>query len=353
MKILDLHEQALKTETACLEFLRTFGIFSNAAAICPGRKVSQCLNPMKTIHRKNRKGHTTSSWRCSKKNCRIQRSIRSTNKFFAFQDSRGRTKCNLNLRQILLLVYLFVYSNDTLDQIVIKTGHSKATVCDWMNLCREVCSRVVRSLPKMVGTNDKPVQIDESYFQGRRKYNRGRLRDGDKAKDDEAEKKEEMKRDKNSDYEHGKVVGPWVFGLYMSQTRCRFYVVHDRTGDTLLPLVHDNVEPGSTVVSDLWPAYNRLKDEGYTHETVNHSKNFVNPLTGFHTQAIERVWKEGKKWIQRARHAGPYLQNHLDEVSWRAYRRDHPNGLLGAFLEDVHHHYSVGIECLKFKTHYK
>lgn len=83
-----------------------------------------------------------------------------------------------------------------------------------------------------------------------------------------------MKKKEGIDYELGKVVGPWVFGLYMSPTRHRFYVVHDRNGDELLPLVHENVELGSTIVSDKWAAYNRLSLEGYIHETVDHSKNF-------------------------------------------------------------------------------
>lgn len=198
----------------------------------------------------------------------------------------------------------------------------------------------------MIGTDSNPVQIDESYFQGRRKYGKGRLRDGDKQKKEESKKKAEMKKKEKlaEDYIFGRVVGPWVFGLYASPTRCRFYVVGDRSGDTLLPLVQENVVQDSTVVSDEWAGYNRLADKGYIHETVNHSKNYVNPETGFHTQAIERVWKEAKFWLQRARHAGPYLQNHLDEVSWRCLRRNHPNGLFGAFLEDVHTVFSVGIE---------
>ena len=62
-----------------------------------------------------------------------------------------------------------------------------------------------------------------------------------------------------------------------------FYVVNDKSGDTLSPLIHKNVIEGSTVVSDEWGTYKRLKDEEMKHETVNHSKNFVNPDTGYHT----------------------------------------------------------------------
>ena len=56
---------------------------------------------------------------------------------------------------------------------MVKTGHDKHTIVDWMNMCREVRFFAINSRPTMVGTSDQPVQIDEFYFQGMRKYNRG------------------------------------------------------------------------------------------------------------------------------------------------------------------------------------
>ena len=35
----------------------------------------------------------------------------------------------------------------------------------------------------------------------------------------------------------------------------------------------------------------------YTHSTVNYTFNFIDPLTGSHTQTIEARWGAFKKWM--------------------------------------------------------
>ena len=50
--------------------------------------------------------------------------------------------------------------------------------------------------------------------------------------------------------------------------------------------------PGSTIMSDCWRAYKGIEGlpEQYSHLTVNHSINFVDPDTGANTQMIEGTW---------------------------------------------------------------
>jgi len=58
------------------------------------------------------------------------------------------------------------------------TAKTRNTIVDWNNLCRDVAVAMFDKRKKMGGSGNI-VQINESLFQGERKYNRGRLRNGD------------------------------------------------------------------------------------------------------------------------------------------------------------------------------
>ena len=114
------------------------------------------------------------------------------------------------------------------------------------------------------------VEIDESKF-GKRKYNVGRV-----------------------------VEGQWVFGGICRETRQFFMVpVPDCTLDTLLCIIKEYIEPGTTIISDYWKAYDCPGSESYTHLKVNHKLNFVDPKTGAHTNHIERHWRDAKNLVPK------------------------------------------------------
>ena len=70
--------------------------------------------------------------------------------------------------------------------------------------------------------------------------------------------------------------------------------VQDHTSATLIPIIKANAEPGTIIMFDKWRAYNCLPQYGFHHEKVNHSSDFVDPITGSSTQMIERQWKKVK-----------------------------------------------------------
>ena len=85
----------------------------------------------------------------------------------------------------------------------------------------------------------------------------------------------------------------WVFGMCdTSMTPALGYMelVDHRDAATLLPIILAHVQPGTTIWSDGWAAYNSLATtpaiSGYS--TVNHSVEFVSP-TGVHTNHNERL----------------------------------------------------------------
>ena len=111
----------------------------------------------------------------------------------------------------------------------------------------------------------------------------------------------------------------WVFGLVERRTgRCFMITVPDRSAETLIPIIRRIAAPGCRIVSDQWRGYLSLGDEGFVHVTVNHSVQFVDPLTGEHSNTIENLWGRSKSkikfmnGIQRQ-----WTQSYLNEFMFR------------------------------------
>ena len=94
-------------------------------------------------------------------------------------------------------------------------------------------------------------------------------------------------------------------------------VVQTRDVATLLPLIQAHVVPGTVVHSDQWRAYNRVANlpAVSAHQTVNHSVNFVDPVTGIH---IESYWNREKVKLKSIPGCHAHqIPSYLDEFMWR------------------------------------
>ena len=69
--------------------------------------------------------------------------------------------------------------------------------------------------------------------------------------------------------------------------------VANRKQETLISIIQQWIHPGSNIHSDCWNSYKSSKI-GYTHVSVNHSKEFLNESNAACTNAIESDWRHAK-----------------------------------------------------------
>ncbi|VDL88485.1 unnamed protein product [Schistocephalus solidus] len=76
-----------------------------------------------------------------------------------------------------------------------------------------------------------------------------------------------------------RIDAPWVLGLCQG-TDVRYFYIQKRDADTFITIIEREVEAGSIIPYDEWPAYRRLNQVGYDHKTANHQESYVDPNTG-------------------------------------------------------------------------
>jgi transposase-like protein len=113
-----------------------------------------------------------------------------------------------------------------------------------------------------------------------------------------------------------------VFGVLDRESRkVRAGVIPNVKRETLQNALLESVEKGSTIYTDGWSGYDRLKAENYVHETVNHLNEYVRGQV--HTQGIDNFWallKRGLKGTYVA--VEPFhLDRYLDEQMFRYNNR--------------------------------
>ena len=121
-------------------------------------------------------------------------------------------------------------------------------------------------------------------------------------------------------------------------------IVPQRDAMTLLPIIRNHVAPGTTVWSDQWRAYNRVSSipNVNSHGTVNHSIEFVDQVTGVHTQNIESYWNRVKIKIKRMRGCHEeQLAGYLDEFMYRERYGRTARELFDNIITDIAHQYPV------------
>lgn len=176
----------------------------------------------------------------------------------------------------------------------ILTGHSSKTITAFFKHFRNLVAGALEEEDQVIGGPGVVVEIDETKM-GKRKYHRGH-----------------------------RVDGVWVVaGIERTETAKTFAIqVEDRSANTLLNIIETHVKHGSIVYTDCWKGYNGISDTlKLEHQTVNHSKNFKDPLTGVCTNKIEGLNNGLKMKISARNRVENGMQEHLDEFIWRKKNR--------------------------------
>ena len=230
-------------------------------------------------------------WRCHTRGCRQTLSVRKGTIFEDFRSDVGR---------LAIAIYFWSMQMTGVDISRI-TGLNKNIVSQLRRKLRRCCRNDLRRNPiRIDGGGNWTVQIDESTFHHRQRANRGRR----------------ARRQ------------IWVFGMVDTRytpARALLQVVPNRGRRTLIPIIN-RVLAGQNVRihSDMWRAYINLPNfvpNCLTHETVNHSRNFVDPVTGAHTQHIESCWNRVKYQLKKRKGCRRNrLQSYLNEFMWMDWR---------------------------------
>ncbi len=142
------------------------------------------------------------------------------------------------------------------------------------------------------------IEVDESYFGGRRKGKRGRG-------------------------SAGKVP---VFGLLKRGGKVYTKIISDARSATLMPIIERKVIPDSIVYSDCWRGYNALDVSEFKHLRINHSKLFANAKN--HINGIENFWNQAKRHMRRFNGVPvEHFPLFLKECEWQ-FNNPHPQNQL-------------------------
>ena len=110
-----------------------------------------------------------------------------------------------------------------------------------------------------------------------------------------------------------------IFGMQQRNGNVVAMKVEDTKGATLMPIVSQFVESGATTYTDEATIYNKLTENGYIHQFVNHSQREYVRASDIHTNSIEGFWAHFKRVIFSTYHmvSKDYLQRYIDEQVYR------------------------------------
>lgn len=216
--------------------------------------------------------------------------------FHVSRTKRGYVKCGKCLRQKSLKRLkreLAVLKGFYLQQPAYRLAHDLDVGYQSITRTYQKLREIIYHVAELEGGKlSGEIEMDESYFGGRRKGKRGR---GAK----------------------GKSV---VFGLLERNGRVYTRVVEHVSAEELLEVIRKKTRKGSVYYTDTFKSYNSLKRLG-KHHTINHGKAFAFRGKN-HINGIEGFWSFAKHILYNYRGVSKYhFPMYLKEVEYRYNHR--------------------------------
>ena len=181
------------------------------------------------------------------------------------------------------LLELFV-AGSTARTAAALAGVNKTTASYYFHRLRQLIYASSEQLEMFTGE----IEVDESYFGGKRKGKRGRGAGG-------------------------KVP---VFGLLKRNGKVYTVVVPDAKSSTILPIIREQVMPDSIVYTDSFTSYNALDVSEFKHLRINHSELFADGIN--HINGIENFWNQAKRHLRKFNGISKeHFHLFIKECEWR------------------------------------
>lgn len=195
--------------------------------------------------------------------------------------------------------------DDTATSAADQAKVSRPCANDWYRHFREAIYASRTRAPRFAGE----VEIDQAFFGGRgKKRHEAMVRQLAGKTRKQILRKTKKKRPENNIE---------AICFYQRQGDVYTHIVAKSDINTMLPLIRLVIEPGASIYTDKWPAFNPLEADGYKHFAINHSHEYKD-RRGRHINGVDRFISFSKMRLIRffgiSRVTMPL---HIKECEWR------------------------------------